>query len=114
MGLGPQAAWGWGAVAPTRAPSPPVQLGIAEQILQLDSLDLVVVQMEFVQSLGEVCQEKRMLSAEGRRGGRVCAPVPCVCAHARARKWVRAHSQACWSREPSLGPGGERRCQSPP
>lgn len=29
----------------------PVQLGVAQQVLQLDSLDLVVVQMQFVQSL---------------------------------------------------------------
>lgn len=37
--------------------SPPVQLGVAEQILQLNSLDLVVVQVEFIQGLGEVCRD---------------------------------------------------------
>ena len=50
-----------GAGHPTWTRSPPVQLGVAEQVLQLDGLDFVVVQMEFVQGLGEVCQEKRVL-----------------------------------------------------
>lgn len=50
-----------GAGHPARTPSPPVQLGVTEQVLQLDGLDFVVVQMEFIQGLGEVCREKRVL-----------------------------------------------------
>lgn len=47
-------AEGW---ATRLGPSPPVQLGVAEQILQLNSLDLVVVQVEFIQGLWEVCRD---------------------------------------------------------
>lgn len=62
-----------GAGRPAWIPSPPVQLGVTEQVLQLDGLDFVVVQVEFIQGLGEVCQEDRVLAGECRwGGGQVC------------------------------------------
>lgn len=40
--------------------SAPVQLGVAQQVLQLNGLDLVVVQVELVQCLREVCREEEV------------------------------------------------------
>lgn len=65
---------GTGALSPTPPACllrlPPVQLGVAEQILQLDCLNFIVVQMQFIQGLGKIYPETREHQAGWRAGAR--------------------------------------------
>lgn len=55
---------------------PPVQLGVAQQVLQLDSLDFVVVQMELIQGLGEICRRGGLQVNSGAGGAWRARPLP--------------------------------------